>query len=211
MKNTSFGSPLLTINMLDGHSCLIDPKTYMIKREVGITALLGETQRLAVVERVQKRGGVVLGNGPTTNKALLATGIQRMVESQHNDYWSYEGNLQMPLGYISSYTKWDRYVRLFNLAMLPVAIGIDQTHDISWHLFPFTPVELHAGYLLGKERIIATHDGNYGWDGAFLYRLWIYDGEGKAKEESPAWQDAKSRVAVAVPVGGVAVMERAMS
>src|SRR5690606_17803345 len=36
-------------------------------------------------------------------------------------------------------------------------------HDILPHLFPFTPIELHAGYLLGRERIIATHSGNYGW------------------------------------------------
>lgn len=57
-----------------------------------------------------------------------------------------------------------------------------------------TPLELHAGYLLGKERIVATHDGNYGWDEPFRYRLWIYDAEGKA--EAPAWQDAKNRVAV---------------
>ena len=208
MENTSFGAPLFTFNTPDGHSCLLDPKTYAIQREIGLTTLLGQAHRLAVVDLVQKRGGVVLGNGPTTGKALLNTKIQRMVESQHNDHWSYEGNLQTPLGYISSYTKWENYVRLFNLAMLPVAIGLDQPHDISRHLFPFTPVELHSGYLLGKERIVTTHDGNYGWDGPFRYRLWIYDEQGKAREAAPAWQNATGRVAVAVPAGGAVVMER---
>lgn len=211
MENTALGVPLITYNIPDGHSCLLDPKTYAIQREVGLTTLLGKAQRLAVVERVQTRGGIVLGNGPTTNKALLATGIQRMVESHHNDYWSYEGNFQTPLGYISSYTQWENYVRLFNLAMLPVAIGIDQPHDISRHLFPFTPLELHAGYLLGKERIVATHDGSYGWDEPFRYRLWIYDAEGKVREEIPAWQDGQGRVAVTVPDGGAVVMERALN
>jgi hypothetical protein len=36
-------------------------------------------------------------------------------------------------------------------------------HDITPYLFPFTPIEIHPGYLLGQERIIVTHDGNYGW------------------------------------------------
>lgn len=211
MENTSFGAPLFTYNMPDGHSCLLDPKTYAIQREIGLTTLLGQGHRLAVVDLVQKRGGGVLGNGPTTGKELLATGIQRMVESQHNDHWSYEGNLQTPLGYISSYTQWENYVRLFNLAMLPVAIGIDQPHDITRHLFPFTPLELHSGYLLGKERIVTTHDGNYGWDGPFRYRLWVYDDTGKTREDAPAWQDATGRVAVTVPAGGAAVMERELN
>lgn len=209
LENTDFGSPLITYNAFDGHSCLLNPKTHEIQREIGLTTLLAQSQRLTVVDLVQKRGGLVLGNGPTTNRALLATGIQRMVESQHNDYWSYEGNLQTPLGFIGDSTKFENYVRLFNLAMLPVAIGLDQSHDISRHLFPFTPLELHAGYLLGKERIIATHDGNYGWDGAFRYRLWIYNAAGNVKEKAPAWQNATGRVFVKVPNNGAVVIERA--
>ena len=95
--------------------------------------------------------------------------------------------------------------------MLPVAIGLDQTHDVTRHLFPFTPIELHSGYLLGKERIVATHDGTYGWDGKFRYRAWIYDAEGKTRDENPAWQDAAKRVAVQVPAGGAVVMERELA
>lgn len=208
MENVAFGVPLLTYNIFDGHSAILDPKTYTIVREVGNTGLLGEAHRLAVIDIVKERGGVLLGNGPTGTKALLRTGVQRMVESQHNDYWTYEGNLQTPLGYISGYTAWKNYRRVLSMAALPVAIGIHQEHDISRHLFPFTPIELHYGYMLGRERIIALHDGNYGWDGNFRYRLWIYDGEGKVADENPAWQSSVNRVPVKVPEGGVVVMER---
>ena len=31
------------------------------------------------------------------------------------------------------------------------------------HLFPFTPVELHEGWLIGEERIITTVSGTYDW------------------------------------------------
>lgn len=208
MENVGYNAPLLTYNIPDGHSAIIDPQTYTIQREVGNTALLGEGHRLAVIDIVQKRGGVLLGNGPAGTKDLLRTGVQRMVESQHNDYWTYEGHLGTPLGYISGYTKWENYRRVLSMAALPVAIGITQDHDISRHLFPFTPIELHYGYMLGKERIITLHDGNFGWDGKFRYRLWVYDGAGKTVNANPVWQDGENRVPIQVPENGVVVMER---
>jgi hypothetical protein len=210
MENVAFGAPLLTYNMFDGHTAILDPKNFTIEREAGLTTLLGEGHRLAVIDIVKKHNGVLLGNGPTTTKALLNTHVQRMVESQHNDYWSFEGHLDTPLGYISGYTAWKNYRRLVELASLPVAIGIDMPHDVQAHLFPFTPIELHSGYLLGKERIVVAHDGNFGWDGDFRYRLWIYDGEGKKAEENPKWQNGKNRVKIKVPEGGLVVMEREM-
>jgi hypothetical protein len=32
------------------------------------------------------------------------------------------------------------------------------------HMFPFTPVELHAGWLIGKERILTAKSGSFYWD-----------------------------------------------
>ena len=31
------------------------------------------------------------------------------------------------------------------------------------HMFPFTPVELHAGWLIGKERILTAKSGHFHW------------------------------------------------
>ncbi|HEY3298459.1 MAG TPA: hypothetical protein VGK34_07380, partial [Armatimonadota bacterium] len=31
------------------------------------------------------------------------------------------------------------------------------------HMFPFTPVELHAGWLIGKERILTAKSGSFFW------------------------------------------------
>ncbi len=208
MENVGYSAPLITYNEPDGHTAIIDPQTYTIQREVGNTALLGEEHRLAVIDMVQKRGGILLGNSPAGTKRLLRTGVQRMVESIHNDYWMYEGHLGSPLGFIGSYTSWEHYRRNLSMAALPVTIGIHQSHDLLRHMFPFTPIELHYGYLLGQERIITLHDGNYGWDGKFRYRLWMYDGTGKATSENPAWQDGENRIAIQVPENGVVVMER---
>jgi hypothetical protein len=120
---------------------------------------------MAVIGEVQKHGGVLLGNGPAGSQQILHTGVQRMIEIQHNDSYGYQGNLETPLGYISGNIGWGNFLRAFHQAMLPVS-GFSAKgfpHDITPYLFPFTPIEIHPGYLLGKERIVVTHDGNYGW------------------------------------------------
>jgi hypothetical protein len=32
------------------------------------------------------------------------------------------------------------------------------------HMFPFTPVELHSGWLVGKERILTAKSGDFFWN-----------------------------------------------
>lgn len=165
MENTGYGAPELTYNIFDGHSAQLDPKTWTIQREVGITSLTSLPFRMAVIAEAQKHGGVMLGNGPATSQQILHTDVQRMIEIQHNDSYGYQGNLETPLGYISGYIDWKSFLRAFNQAMLPVS-GFSANgfpHDITPYLFPFTPIEIHPGYLLGQERIIVTHNGNYGW------------------------------------------------
>ncbi|NLF69479.1 MAG: hypothetical protein GX575_10545 [Candidatus Anammoximicrobium sp.] len=208
MEGVAYGTPLVTYNMADGHSCLIDPKTYAIQREIGITTLLGEGHRLAVIERARRNGGAVMGNGPACTRAMLATGVPRMVEIQHNDSWCYEGNLGTPLGYMSSRMDFGNVVRALQMACLPVGTRYDYPHEISRYLFPFTPLELHAGYLLGRERIITLHSGSYGWpDGPCRVAVRHFDRDGKlTKTEVSA--DRTAQTAVQVGSGEAVVIER---
>jgi hypothetical protein len=171
MDNITYGIPRITYNNFDGHSCQLDPKTWTIVNEIGIAPLSSAPFRSAVISAIQKRGGTILGNTPTGNLEDLHTGIYRMVEIQNNDTNHYQGNLETPLGYIGTHHNWPDILRTLNFAMLPIVIMprdksgayINLDSDILPYLFPFTPIELHSGYLLGKERIIVTHDGNYGW------------------------------------------------
>ncbi|MBM4086840.1 MAG: hypothetical protein FJ272_18790, partial [Planctomycetes bacterium] len=98
MECVAYGAPLITHSIPDGYSCLLNKQTYTMEREIGLTTLLGEAHRLAVIDRVRAKGGTLMGNGPTATKKLLAKRVQRMVEIQHNDSWCYEGNLDTPLG-----------------------------------------------------------------------------------------------------------------
>jgi hypothetical protein len=179
MEITGYNSPLLSYKVVDGHTCQLDSKTWTIAREVGISPLATKEFRLAVINAVKAKGGTLLGNGPSGELDELHTQTPHMIEIQHNDDWSYQGNLETPLGFTAGGYDWKNFLRAFNQAMLPITtLPFDAKlqqyrypHDMMPYVFPFTPIELHAGYLLGKERIITTHSGNYGWSGGKVLSL----------------------------------------
>ncbi|MGQ9732277.1 MAG: hypothetical protein ACUVX8_13525 [Candidatus Zipacnadales bacterium] len=210
MEHVSYGAPLITYSQLDGHSCILDPQTYTAKQQIGITTLLGAAHRAAVVQKVRAQGGFVLGNGPATTRQLLDLHVQRMVEIQHNEVWAYEGHLNSPLGYASSRLDFGNVTRALSMAMLLVGTRLDYPYDISRYLFPFTPLELHHGYLLGRERIITMHSGSYGWHGEETRcMVRIFDPEGKLREErGPLMVSDTQRMEIKLAEGEVAVIER---
>ena len=208
MENVAYGYPLLTYAIPDGRSCLLDPATYTIRQEVGITTLLGEEHRLAVIDRTRAKGGTLMGNGPTTTRRLLERRVQRMVEIQHNDYWCHEGNLDSPLGYASSRRDFGNVTRALAMATLLVGTRLDYEYETCRYTFPFTPIELHHGYLLGQERIITLHSGRYGWPGETVpCRLLLFDAEGRLRETREVTAGPE-RVAVELGEGEVAILER---
>lgn len=210
MEGVAYGTPLITYNIADGHSCILDPKRYTIEREVGVTTLLGEGHRLAVIDRVRKRGGFLMGNGPAHTRAILATGVQRMVEIQHNDHWCFEGLLGTPLGYASSRMDFGNTTRALRFGFLLVGTRYTYEHEISRYLFPFTPIELHHGYLLGRERIVTLHPGSYGWPGErCLAQVRHFSREGKLTEtDYPTVVGKEARTAVRPAEEEVVVLER---
>lgn len=210
MEGVAYGFPLVTYNIPDGYSCEINPKDYTFTREIGITSILGEAHRLAVIKRVRERGGDMMGNGPTGTKDLLALKPQRMVEIQHNDAWVYEGNLDSPLGYASSRMDFGNWLRALRFATLLVGTQYEYVHEISRYVFPFTPIELHAGYLLGQERIITIHNGNYGWPGdKCLVATHHFDTNGILTAQSfPTTIEVEARTRVTLKEGEAAILER---
>ncbi len=210
MEAVAYGSSLITHGIPDGHSCIIDPETYTVDHQVGVTTLLGEGHRLAVIDKVRAMGGELMGNGPAFTRAMLERQVQRMVEVQHNDVWCYEGNLDTPLGYASSRMDFGNFVRGVDLATLLVGTRYTYAHEVSPHLFPFTPIELHRGYMLGQERIIATHSGNYGWPGErVLVEPLVFDTEGMitAREFTTTVGD-EARTAVELAEGEMVILKR---
>ena len=139
---------------------------------------------------------------------MLTSGVPRLVDIHHNDCWYYEGNLGTPLGYLSSQMDFCNVIRALEMACLPVGTRDDYPHEISRYLFPFTPIELHAGYLLGRERIVTIHSGSYGWSGEpCRVAVRYFDRDGKlTRTDVPTAR--QTRTAVQVGPGEAVVIER---
>jgi len=210
METTGYGSPLVSNAFGDGFSCVLDDR-HEVDHQIAVQSIAGAGHRVAVVEKVYGHGGKVMGNGPTSIRRLIELKVPRMVEEQHNDVWWYEGLLDTPLGYLSGYQSFDRFVRVVNQASLPVATHwMGYTHQVQPYLFPFTPIELHPGYLLGQERIVVAHSGNYGWHGERApAQVRHFDTQGMLTDRDfPTTVGAEAKTAVELGEGELVVLER---
>ncbi len=212
MENVAYGAPLLSFAQPDGRSAILDPKTWTIQQECGVTTLLGESHRLAVIDKVRRKGGTLMGNGPAATRAILGRRVQRMVEIQHNDTWCYEGHLGTLLGYASSPKEFANVRRALGMAMLLVGVRLDYDYEVNRYLYPLTPIEIQSGYLLGRERIVTMHSGSYGWPGRETVPCTVqrFNGQGKLTSSTPAVAGpGAQRVKLDLVADEIAVIERA--
>jgi hypothetical protein len=54
------------------------------------------------------------------------------------------------------------------------------------HMFPFTPVELHEGWVLGNERLITCVSGDFPWPYEREPKPLFFDGHGRKKTAAPS-------------------------
>jgi hypothetical protein len=50
-------------------------------------------------------------------------------------------------------------------------------------MFPFTPLGLHSGWLLGKERILTKTSGRFGWGDASAFAVHVFDRLGRETKD----------------------------
>ena len=78
------------------------------------------------------------------------------------------------------------------------------------HMFPFTPVELHEGYVIGKERIITCVSRTFLWQGDNAPKVLLFDKRGMEKPAQARIEKAAGGYQVAVTLADwaeVAVIE----
>ena len=72
-------------------------------------------------------------------------------------------------------TSWStaRYHWYSDLTLIP-------THPtLTEHMYPFTPLELHEGFLIGQEHIITKRSGLFGWGDSSAHEVYVYDEAGR--------------------------------
>ena len=51
-------------------------------------------------------------------------------------------------------------------------------HLTRW-MYPLTPLELHSGFIIGKERILTRRSGLFGWGDASRHEVHVFDDRGR--------------------------------
>ncbi|MFV1964859.1 MAG: hypothetical protein ACC628_05515 [Pirellulaceae bacterium] len=204
---------------LDGCSADIDPKTHRIRRLKGSVALLSRDFRVQQVKRIQQRGAPLIVNGAPWTRTLAELRFPAFTETGSISHCR-KVLLYSPIAlgdHLSERSERDAYRVMLNAldyGCLYAWYGSDFSmpyETLTEHMYPITPLEIHAGYVMGEERIITNRSGLYGWNDASEFRAYIYDREGRATDDFPVrtvHRTGKRYAEVRIPGGYSAAIVR---
>jgi len=201
------GENRLTYNAWDGHTAKINLKTKKIEKKCAILSLICNEYIMSVADKVRRKGGFLLFNGPATTKARLS--FPSFTEIHDLILRCYETHLNTPLVYHTSGTpSMEQLRKALNYGTIYIRTSLNYKSNIVTKFYPFTPEELHSGWVKGKERVITSKSGTFGWAGDFKAKLYIFDKRGELLNPNPQVRDYKDEAEIKVPEGGIAILER---
>lgn len=178
----------------DGVSGDIDPKTHEVARPKSSVTLLTESWRLDLAKRILARGPLI-GNGPAVTRARAALKFPCFVETGSITNCT-QAHLYSPIAlgdHLTEYSELDAYATM--VAALDYGcvyhwyndVTVVPTHrTLTRYMYPFTPIELHEGYVIGRERILTNRSGFFGWGDASKHESHVFDHTGVEVEEFAA-------------------------
>ncbi|MBX7256110.1 MAG: hypothetical protein K1Y02_07085 [Candidatus Hydrogenedentes bacterium] len=177
----------------DGFSGDIDPTSMTVTRLKSSVTLLTEPWRLALAKRILAKGPLI-GNGPPFTRAMAALQFPCFVETGSITNCT-QAHLYSPIAlgdHLTERSEQDAYGII--LAALDFGcvyhwyndLDVVPTHPhITSFMYPITPMELHEGYIIGKERIITNRSGLFGWGDMSAHEVHVFDDTGR---EAPGFQ-----------------------
>ncbi|MEI6501810.1 MAG: hypothetical protein WCP21_12385, partial [Armatimonadota bacterium] len=171
----------------DEHSAQIDPQTGTITRKMTALPLIGQPFREAMVKRILGGGHPLVANGAPTTETMMRFHFARFVETGGMT-GMYSAHLFTPIGLADALTE---------RTQQDVADGIRAHLDygctyyldrfdlkleypmLTKYMFPLTPIELHEGYILARERILTNRAGIFGWGDKCAHEVHVFDRTGR--------------------------------
>jgi hypothetical protein len=178
----------------DGFTGDIDPTTMTITRLKSSVTLLTEQWRVDLAKHILSRGPLI-GNSPPYTRAMAALKFPCFVETGSITHCT-QAHLYSPIAlgdHLTERSELDAYRTM--LAALDYGCVyhwyndmtvIPTHHHLTRYMFPITPLELHAGYIVGEERIITNKSGLFGWGDASEHEVHVFDDTGREVEEFEA-------------------------
>jgi len=203
----------------DGVSGDVNPKRMTISRLKSSVTLLTENWRVAMAKRVLARGPLI-GNGAPQTKGMAALKFPCFVETGSITNCA-RNHLYSPIAlgdHLTERSEEDAYSVM--LAALDYGCVYhwynDMTvtpthHHLTRYMYPITPLELHAGTIIGRERIITNTSGLFGWGDTSEHDVHVFDHTGRevTKPEAPlVRRDGKTYSEVRLAEGWSAAIVR---
>ena len=211
---THFGDPW------DGWTVDIDPKTMRITNRKSSTALLTWPWREKLTRRMLAEGRPLVVSGSPMMHSEIKHHLPRVVETADIGRLS-RSHLFTPIALGDHITeKSEAHAYRWMLLALDwgglyywYSVTVTPTRPtLTSHMFPFTPIELHSGYLIGQERIVTNRSGLFGWGDASQFEAHVYSRVGAETDEIKIKRieyNGKAYAEVRIPEGySVAIVRR---
>lgn len=196
-----------TYNTWDGHTARINKRKKTIEQPFALLPLITRPLFADLMQKAEEKGSFILFNSSATTKQRI--GMPSFVETQFTSTRAYNNHLNTPLAYGYGKPTMSELRRALNYGLIYARTHLDYESSIVEHFYPFTPIALHEGWVKGKERIITSLSGDYGWDKeAISGQLLLWDAQGKLKETIPVEKAPGEKVSITVPENGIAILER---
>jgi len=171
----------------DGHTAVIHPETHEIKGYRSMVPLLTQPFKLDVVKKLEARGKMIVGNTAPVTATMTAQHFPRFCETGSYTH-IYSVHLFSPIGLGNHTTEMDQDTAMEHLRRILDYGAVYYGHLFSWdppeenfikYLFPITPIELHEGVVIGKERILTNRFGLFGWGDGTVPDVHVFDSRTK--------------------------------
>lgn len=205
-----------TFDTWDGHSALLDEQ-HRISRKFADVHLISLPAKVALTEYIRAKGGVIIGNSCPRTETMMQLGFPRFVETA-TEWYPARAHLYTPIS-LGDHHVVKTFADLLADIRLKLMWGTlyyyysrpPHPHPtITQHMFPFTPVELHRGWLVGRERIITAVPGTFTFGDEAAVRVYWYGADGALTEKTGQQSVAAGRRLIRLDLGAgeMAVIER---
>ena len=174
-----------TYDRWDGHTAQIDPKTKTVTRKMGSVLLLSQDALVAFCRKIRDKGGVVIANGAVITRTIAR---ESYILHDRECFAGPEVHLSptpMTLSLPSAISQERDIYRdvLDKLAWGSLYVYYEEPPltypSVPAQMYPITFEEIHSGYVKGKQRLITSRPGLYGWHGdTELHFAYLYDSRG---------------------------------
>jgi hypothetical protein len=175
----------------DGVTVAIDLTTHEVTRRIACIPLLTQPLRLSLVKKIRDAGAFLMANTQAPTRTMTQQKIVRFVET--GSFTAVRGaHIGCPLGLGNHHDDGTTAEAARNALGIIRESGLYYGHHYvrepeEWNffepMFPFTPVELHEGVLIGTDRIVTATSGRFGFPDGAEAEVYVVGSDGLRVEE----------------------------